>query len=423
MASRQGSPNQSRAGSPTQQNPNVVGQQQAPPVAPPAAVAAVPTLAQLLAMYDNRFNLLDQEMAQAQQTIQAQNLLIQQLQTNAVPVVPAVPVQKLPGLTEGTVLRNGKGDVISVDESLYIVKTVGAQVMSPEARNAIATPVLLMKDVLQMEAADYLKFAAALCHYYTVGGEKPITAFIGADMIEGLAMRFGLTVSDFGNLTRQLQIYEFLKAWWVKPEDNASITIEAIKKIELLPAKKGNVQMVVGIFIAAMKKVVTHEFTKPLLDAIRNQVFIKNWIDDFKTKSYSSFNDFYKHLMDLAKEYDDSNQQVKNLESSKPRPDRNEKAKNGNGAAKSPTVKEENKTQEKKEIIPKCKMCGQKGHWTFDSKTDYSKPFGDHIVWSCPDIANPIHTIEIKKKIYSDRQEVVKKKKAKLEAGGASKKA
>lgn len=42
-------------------------------------------------------------------------------------------------------------------------------------------------------------------------------------------MRFNKTVAELGCLDRQLHIYEFIKAWWVKPDDNALITMEGIK--------------------------------------------------------------------------------------------------------------------------------------------------------------------------------------------------
>ena len=422
----------SRAPSPTNQNvnPAVVGQNQAnvPPV--PANNLTLADLTMLVLQLQqqhqdaaNRVTLVEGQLGQAQQTIVQQEQEIQQLQLNAVPpVVQAIPVaQNLPGLASGTLLKNGRGDVIHVDNA-YFVNTVNMNAMTAEARNAIVTPTIDWDNMPKMTRGDWMRFAASLAHYWTVGGDKPITAFLDMNLIEALAARFEITVKALGDLDRQLQIYEFLKAWWEKPEDNAQMTIVEIKKIELLPAVKGNVQMVVGAFVTAMKKVVTHAFTKPLLDAIRNQVFIKNWLDEFKTKPYSSFEDFYDHLKLLAKNYDDTTQQVQVLESSKPR--QQEKAKNGNGGGK-PPVKEEKKTQGKEKMKAKCKLCDGE-HWAFALDTDYSKPFGDHIKWTCPEVSNGKYTVEQKRKVYSDRQDQVARRKegwvAKKGAGGAPKK-
>lgn len=422
----------SRATSPTNLNvnPPVVGQNQAN--VPPANNLTLADLTTLVLQLQqehqnavNRVTLVEGQLGQAQQTIVQQEQEIQQLQLNAVPpVAQAIPVvQNLLGLAPGTLLKNGRGDVIHVDDLYFVTIPVNANAMSAEARSAIVTPKIEWDNMPKMTRGDWMRFAASLAHYWRVGGDKPITAFLEMRLIEALASRFDMTVSDLGAMDRQLQIYEFLKAWWEKPEDNAQMTIVEIKKIELLPAVKGNVQMVVGAFVAAMKKVVTHAFTKPLLDAIRNQVFIKNWLDEFKTKPYSSFEDFYDHLKLLAKNYDDTTQQVQVLESSKPR--QQEKAKNGNGGGK-PLVKEEKKTQEKEKMKAKCKLCDGE-HWAFALDTDYSKPFGSHIKWTCPEVSNGKYTEEQKKKVYSDRQYQVARRKegwiAKKGAGGAPKKA
>jgi len=120
----------SRAPSPTSNvNPAVVGQNQAnvPPV--PANNLTLADLTTLVLQLQqahqdaaNRVTLVEGQLGQAQQTILQQEQELQQLQLNAVaPVAQAIPVlQELPGLDPGTLLKNGRGDTIHVD-NLYFV--------------------------------------------------------------------------------------------------------------------------------------------------------------------------------------------------------------------------------------------------------------------------------------------------------------
>ena len=42
-----------------------------------------------------------------------------------------------------------------------------------------------------------------------------------------------MTVTDFTAMDSQLQVYEFLKVWWVKPDQDAHALLNETKMIEL----------------------------------------------------------------------------------------------------------------------------------------------------------------------------------------------
>jgi len=100
-----------------------------------------------------------------------------------------------------------------------------------------------------------------------------------------------------------------------------------------------------------MKELVVCEYTKPILDAIKNRVFIEKWKSDFMTKSYSSYQDFYDHLLSLAQKYDTSDNQTVDLRSSKPTPrqDNKKKGKAG-GGSNSPVEDKKIKTSLRKHV-------------------------------------------------------------------------
>ena len=145
-------------------------------------------------------------------------------------------------------------------------------------------------------------------------------------------------------------------------------------------------------FIQAMAKLVTVPYTKDIMKLIMGQVFISQWENEFKAKTFESFKDFYEFIQELALKYDVSDSNSMKLTSSY-------KAKNGNGAngAKSSNGNGTEKSNgaaaggtgnggAKIKREPKCVLCGGP-HWAFkliQLKGSYNKPYGDFIEWECP---------------------------------------
>jgi hypothetical protein len=361
-----------------------------------------------LEQQEEQINQSKDNLAQAQQEL----LNLQ----NAIPAVAAVipVVQVLPELPVGTVLRNRKETIVVVPDDM-IIRPYNGQLTDVEKAN-LKPPVVLMEDVNTMKPSDWINFARSLVHYYNCGGEKPITAILGERLVGSLASQFSRTVSELVSLSRQLLTYEFLKVWWEKPDEDANRMIEDIKKLELLPAVKGSVEIVVNAFIQEMKKTATGEFTKAMLDVIKSRVFIENWSGDFKTKSYYCYQDFYDHLLLLAKNYDTSNNQTVELKSSKGRQDNKKKGKAGGGGSNTPV--EEKKTEKKTDKPKKaCQVCGKDDHWAFALDNDYSKPYGPHVNWTCPVVSTKGE--DVKKQVWNARSEQYHKRHAKWAAKGA----
>jgi len=389
---------------------------------PPAVNLTMEDLMREMQLSNQRFQQLDARLIQQEQELiqakdnfnQAQQELVN-LQNQMPAAAVAIPVvQVLPELPAGTVLRNRKEIIVVVPDDM-IIRPYNGQLTDVEKAN-LKPPVVLMEDVNTMKPSDWINFARSLVHYYNCGGEKPITAILGERLVGSLASQFGKNVSELVSLSRQLLTYEFLKVWWEKPDEDANRMIEDIKKLELLPAVKGSVEIVVNAFIQEMKKTATGEFTKAMLDVIKSRVFIENWNGDFKTKSYSSFQDFYDHLLLLAKNYDTSNNQTVELKSSKGRQDNKKKGKAGGGGSNTPV--EEKKTEKKTDKPKKaCQVCGKDDHWAFALDNDYSKPYGPHVNWTCPVVSSKGE--DIKKQVWNARSEQYNKRHAKWAAKGA----
>ena len=66
-----------------------------------------------------------------------------------------------------------------------------------------------------------MDFAAELVEYYSSGGLKPISSILDSRVTDALAKLFGMTTDAFKALTTQRQVYEFLKAFWTRPDDDS----------------------------------------------------------------------------------------------------------------------------------------------------------------------------------------------------------
>jgi hypothetical protein len=121
-------------------------------------------------------------------------------------------------------------------------------------------------------------------------------------------------------------------------------------------------------------------------------------------------------LLSLAKKYDTSDNQTMELRSSKPTPrqDKQKKGKAGGGGNNPPV--EEKKIEDKPKET--CKLCGKDGHWAFDKINDYSKPYGDHVNWTCPDVGTK--SKEVKQQVWDARVSQYNKRKAKRAAREAA---
>ena len=236
------------------------------------------------------------------------------------------PVMNLPELPAGTVLKNRNGDPVDVIPSFYIITPPIAGTISELAQTQIEVPKLDEKKVKAgMDGGSWLAFARALVQYWNVGGNKKITAFIDNEIIGALAMLLKFSTNDFATLSNQLLIYEILKMWYVKPQNDLSKLFQDIKGIKLLPTEeKGSMEFLTIFFIQAMEKLVTVPFTKDIMKLIMGQVFISQWENEFKAKTFELFKSFYDFIQNLAVKYDVSDSNTMKLSSSY-------KAKNGNG--------------------------------------------------------------------------------------------
>jgi uncharacterized coiled-coil protein SlyX len=407
-------------------------------IIPPAAVPTLEDLMRLLQESQARFQQLETRMQQQDVVIGQQDVRLQQQQVemnqtkvelnqaqgellnlqnvNAVPAAAIPVVQELPELAAGTVLENRKKVVVVVSDDMIIRAFTGTLTDIEKAN--LKPPVIKSEDVNTMKPSDYMSFARSMVHYYNVGGEKPISAILDEGLVGTLAGQFGMSVTALANLSRQLLIYEFLKVWWEKPDDDATSLIEDIKKIELLPAVKGSVEMVVNAFVKDMKRIVVCAYTKSMLDVIKNRVFIENWKSEYMTQSYSSYQDFYDHLLSLAKKYDTSNNQTVELRSSKSTP-RQDKQKKGKGGGGNNTPLEEKKDEGKPDKPKKaCQLCGKEDHWAFALTNDYSKAYGDHVNWTCPEVSTK--SKEVKQQVWDARVSQHNKRYAKWAARKAA---
>jgi hypothetical protein len=304
--------------------------------------------------------------------------------------VRAIPVQGEQGVAPAVVpvvrqwpevptLENIMRDNIPVDDT-YIINKPPNGALSEADKSNIKPPKLDLQEVNDIDSL--MKFTRGVVHYFTTGGEKPITAFLSVEVMEILVRIFDLKMEAFVALSPQCQVYEFLKAFWRKPNENARTLIANIKAVELVPgSKKDSIRVAVTKFIVDMeKKLGKVEFTKSLLDEIKKQVFIKNWEADFKATNYTSYQEFFDHLKAKAFEYETSKLDLEELKSSKSKPNSNNK--NGNGKIAVDKIDEKGKPGKRKGV-PQCNLCNGE-HWAFDLNNDWTKPYGDHIKWTCP---------------------------------------
>jgi len=334
------------------------------------------------------------------QQLQQQNdqlaLRVNQIENPINPAIEPV-IQTLLGVDPGTVLINAAGDRVRVDEKMFI-RPPAANALSEEAKAQIKAPELKESDLHKMNPHSWVVYAALFAHYYTIGGEKPISTLWEPLVLQTFSRAAQLTVTELVDLGAQRQVYEMLKVFWRRPEDNSQDLIKGIREIELLPGEKGNMVILVNLFTAKMSTMLPAEtFTKPLLDAVRNQVFIREWVADYKTKTYSSYNDFYDHLQTLAKDYDLAKQIVKPLTSNKAPPKEKEKEKNQK-TKNQDRPQDRTPDQNKKKV---CLLCG-KDHYAFALGNDYSKAYSDQVKWECPHLGS--YSEELRKKAWEDRK-------------------
>ena len=369
-------------------------------------------------------NQLEQVLAMVQQLQQQQsvlinqitdaNLQIQQLKDANPPNIVVEPeVQQLVGEDPAYVLKNSVGDVVKVEERFFI-RPPPANSISEIVKANLKVPTLVKKDLL-MSPNDWLDYAAKLANYYNIGGEVSVTTFWDPKVLSVLCKTFKLTVADFVQLTKQRQVYQFLKVFWKKPVDNTNDLISAIKGVALHPAEKGTMVVCTNLFVVEMETVIPEGlFTKALLDTVRNQVYIREWMGHFKLETYDSFRRFYDHLERLAKEYDDSTQPVKALSSTK-----NQKEKNDKNEKNEKEEKDSARDRTPKEG-GKCLLCSG-NHYAFALTNDYDKDYGDHVTWECPQHAT--YSPQLKKNAWEERrkQHVRNKKRAwdKKKGGGS----
>jgi hypothetical protein len=355
---------------------------------PLPALAGENQLEQLLAMVQQ---LQQQQLVFANQITDA-NLQIQQLKDANPPNIVVVPqVQHLVGEDPDYVLYNSVGDVTKVEERHFIRPPPDGSISEIVKAN-LKVPTLGKKDLL-MSPNDWLDYAAKLANYYNIGGEVSVTTFWDPIVLSALCRTFKLSVSEFVQLTKQRQVYQFLKVFWKKPVDNTNDLISAIKGVALHPAEKGSMLVSTNLFVVEMETVIPEGlFTKALLDTVRNQVYIKEWMGHFKLETYDSFRRFYDHLERLAKEYDDSTQPVKALSSTKSQKEKNEKnEKEEKDSARDRTPKEGGK----------CLLCNG-NHYAFALTNDYDKDYGDHVTWECSKHAT--YSLQLKKNAWEERQ-------------------
>ena len=118
-------------------------------------------------------------------------------------------------------------------------------------------------------------------------------------------MLLKFSTNDFSILSNQLLIYEILKMWYVKAQNDLSKLFQDIKGIKLMPTDdKGSMEFLTILFIQSMEKLVTVEFTKDILKLIMGQVFISQWENEFKAKTFDTFKAFYDFIRNLARIYD-----------------------------------------------------------------------------------------------------------------------
>ena len=152
-------------------------------------------------------------------------------------------------------MKNGRGDVIFVEEHYFIRDPPAPHAMSEAEKSSIKAPQI-KEEIAKMDGAKWLLFAQEVAFYYKRGGEKPIASYVSSKNLELLALKFHMELSAFLALTPQKQVYQFLKSFWEKPEERPGQLLEDIRKIELLPAAKGNVEMVVLEFMMRVKTVM-----------------------------------------------------------------------------------------------------------------------------------------------------------------------
>ena len=140
-----------------------------------------------------------------------------------------------------------------------------------------------------------------------------------------------------------------------------------------------------------MEKLVTVQFTKDILKLIMGQVFISQWENEFKAKTFDTFKAFYDFIQEMAKTYDISDSNSMKLTSSYKSKNSNGRngAKNANGADKNNGAAGGAGNGRSKKRDPKCLLCGG-SHWAFKLHQDkgaYANPYGDgaFIQWECPE--------------------------------------
>ena len=351
-------------------------------------------------------------LANSTQQIQQLQEQIEELKNPMVPVIAPV-IQQLLGEEPDFILYNMVGDVIMVEERMFI-RPPAANALSDEAKAQLKPPNLKSEDLVEMTPKKWIDYIAKFSHYYTIGGEKPASTFWEALVMQTMTETLRMTVTDFVSLTPQKQVYSMLKVFWRRPEEDSHQLIQGIRGIECLPGAKGNMHVVVSYFVSRMRTVLpASTFTKTLLDGVRNQVFIREWVDEYKTKTYFSYEDFYNHLKELAISYDSSIQRVKELTSTKPTKEKEKEKKEKN-------EKNEKNPDRPQDRTRKCLLC--KGdHYAFKLDNDYGKEYNDQILWECPNIKG--YGPDLRKIAWDSRKAQIarkKKQKAEKEKGGGA---
>lgn len=140
-----------------------------------------------------------------QQLVDAQAEITALKNKDVVPPAPEPVVQPLLGEPAGTVLKNGRGDVIFVEEHYFIRDPPAPHAMSEAEKSSIRAPQI-KDDVAKMDASKWLVFAQEIAFYYKRGGEKPIASYVASQILELLSLKFRIELSAFLALTPQKQM-------------------------------------------------------------------------------------------------------------------------------------------------------------------------------------------------------------------------
>ena len=365
---------------------------------------------------------LQHESDATRQALSAANEEISRLKEEVPAEVPVV--QQLVGEAPDLTLHSREGEVVRVEERM-LVRPPEAGAMSEQARALIEEPKLKQDSIKDTTPVKWLDYAAKLAGYYTAGGVRSVSTFWDSSVLQALSETFGMSVSELVSLTSQRQVYQLLKASWTKPEDGTVALLEGVRKVELNPGEKGSMLLLVSLFTSQMRvRAPAGQFTKALLDSVRGQVRTYQWRDEFKTKTYSSYEDFYSHLKELATAYDQSKQQVQQPTSFDPK--RSRKKGSGSEDRTRDHGGEKARTQDKSgdrtpsQSVKKCLLCGGE-HWAFALGSDYTKDYSDQVKWECPSLDRC--GVELRRRAWESRKEQVARRKKAFErkkAGGGA---